>query len=190
MHVEWTLGMLSIKIRIKLTIFVLLVNTGAACAGDSLPEQDATPPVPHGPWVRTADGLALRAETRVIDAAPDTLRTTVQVTNATDRPLRVKHGACALRLRAYRTPERTGRPVWASEWRRKPGWGEYDCEMILYIPELAPGDSFPRERFMLQLPVPEFLGDSLRKGRYYFAAIIRLNFDTTTLVAGDARLER
>jgi hypothetical protein len=62
--------------------------------------------------------------------------------------------------------------------------------MILYIPELAPGDSFPRERFMLQLPVPEFLSDSLRKGRYYFAASIRLNFDTTTLVAGDARLER
>jgi hypothetical protein len=134
--------------------------------------------------------LALRAETHVIDATPDTLRTTVRVTNASNRPLRVEHGACALRLRAYRTAARAGRPVWASEWHRKPGWEYFDCEMILYIPELAPGDSFPRERFMLQLPVPEFLGDSLREGRYYFTATIDLKSDTTRLVAGDARLER
>jgi hypothetical protein len=38
--------------------------------------------------------------------------------------------------------------------------------------------------------VPEFLGDSLREGRYYFTATIDLKSDTTRLVAGDARLKR
>jgi len=148
------------------------------------------------PPVSDISGLRYRVETRVEPGSPRELRTVVTVTNSGPRRVSLEFGACTLLLRAYRTPARTGRPVWYSE-RARPRWAGkddfgYACPMYLAHRVLAPGESVSPKEFQARVPVPEILGDSLPEGRYSFTA--QLGFaganraDTVRLPAGEADL--
>jgi hypothetical protein len=112
----------------------------------------------------------------------DTLVAQATVINTGTLPAHVEFGECSLRLRAYRTPARTGEPVWRSEWR-----GEA-CILVLYSSLIAPGDSLSRP-LRFRASVAQVLGDSLPDGRYHFAAVLELNSGAMPEVpAGDALL--
>jgi hypothetical protein len=139
-------------------------------AGGAYLTADAAPP--------TRDRAALRvtaAPSEVAGRAPRQLRARVTVTNAGPRPVAFEHGACALALRLFRTPERAGRPVWRSEYRgpagADPRQGGYACTAQLLLQVLAPGDSVV---FPAAIPLAEVLADSLPDGRYHVAAELTL----------------
>jgi hypothetical protein len=171
-------------------------DTFQAEAGRIFLTPDTLPP--------TRDRSALRhtVETRVEDVAPRHLVTRVTATNTGSRRVEVQFGDCALRLRAYRTPARTGRPVWRSELRRPPydrdedGFG-YACLAYLAGAVVAPGETIAPNEFTARIPFPEILGDSLPDGRYWFAADLDLlaerpagglDRDSVRLAAGEAEL--
>src|SRR5690606_30924946 len=128
--------------------------------GDSLPEGryafgvlvrvgEDTVVVPAGtlplsrdvrPPLRDPALLDYAAAMRVEGVAPRELVARVVATNPTDRHVYLEFGACSLRLRAYRTPERTGRPVWLSELRQPPGGDRHHvCFDYLATTWVAPG---------------------------------------------------
>jgi hypothetical protein len=168
--------------------------------GDSLPPgryafaavfrlADQTLEIPAGEVVlpdRLA-GLRFRTEIRLVGTE---LRAASSVTNTTSRAIYLEYGACALRLRAYRSPARSGAPVWRSErrgpWERR---GGYACPAYLKTGALAPGATLQSREFRLRVPLIEILGDSLLDGRYYFSAIVRLNHGhTREIPSGSAML--
>jgi hypothetical protein len=171
-------------------------DTFQAEAGRIFLSPDTLPP--------TGDRSALRhtVETRVEDVAPRHLVTRVTATNTGSRRVQVQFGDCALRLRAYRTPARTGRPVWRSELRGPPyergedGFG-YACLAYLAGAVVAPGETIAPNEFSARIPFPEILGDSLPDGRYWLAAELDLlgerpagglDRDSVRLAAGEAEL--
>jgi hypothetical protein len=110
----------------------------------------------------------------------DSLGVTASVTNTTSRPIYVEYGACALSLRAYRTPDRSGEPVWRSEFRASwRGGSTYVCLAYGASATIAPGATFQAREFRLAVPLIEVVGDSLPNGRYYFSATLNLNFART-----------
>jgi hypothetical protein len=135
-------------------------------AGGGYLSSDPRPPT------RERSTLRMKARSEVVGQAPRKLRTIVTVVNAGRRAVRLEHGDCTPLVRLYRTPRRTGEPVWRSELRSPPGHtGGYDCIAILRITQIAPGDSA-----MLgpAIPLYEVLGDSLLAGRYYVGAELEL----------------
>jgi hypothetical protein len=168
--------------------------------GDSLPEgryaltvlfrlADQTLEIPAGEVTlsHAVEGLAFRASTRLADTV---LRATGSVTNTTTRPIRIQFGACALVLRAYRSADRTGRPVWDSR-QREPWAGSYGygCPAYLATRTLAPGQTIRPHEFAARFPLAEILADSLPDGRYYFSASLRINHaHTPEFPAGSLRL--
>ena len=109
--------------------------------------------------------LRYRASTEVSGSTPPTLRTTVHLSVAGARNVKAEQGGCAVSLRAYRTPRRTGAPVWDSRRR------DHVCGLTLI--EYVIGRGMPRDRLLYEVPVPEMMGDSLPDGRYYFTARVR-----------------
>jgi hypothetical protein len=132
-------------------------------------------------------GLALRTRIELVDTV---LHATASVTNTTSRSIHLQYGACALSLHAYRNPARSGAPVWRSVGRAPwHGRGGYGCPAYLRSHTLAPGAVLQVREFQIRVPLIEILGDSLPDGRYYFSAIVRLNFGRTSeLPAGSASL--
>jgi hypothetical protein len=123
------------------------------------------------------EGFAYRASTRLVGT---TLHATASITNTTSQPVYLEYGDCALSVRAYRTPDRTGEPAWRSEFRAPwDGYGGYDCLAYLATATVAPGATFQPREFQLTVPLIEILGDSLPDGQYYFSASLRLNFART-----------
>ncbi len=170
---------------VKNAVLLLVLAAAGACSKAGSSGESDSPTIPYRASARTAEGLALRAETWVVKGAPDTVRTAAIVTNTSQQPVRVEHGSCVLRVRVYATAARSGRPAWDSERRRRK---TSVCEDILNIPTLAPGESFPRERFALRISERDLLGDSLRTGNYHFAVSLALIRDTFHLAAGNAYL--
>lgn len=146
-------------------------------------------------------GLAFRASARVGSAAQlsplrlpfgsGVLRAEASVTNTTPRPIHIEYGACALRIRGYRNPERTGRPAFDSD-RRAP-YEEtfaYGCPAYGAQATIQPGQTFSPGEFRNQLPVIELLGDSLPNAQYHLAASLEINgVRTPEFPAGEVRLE-
>jgi hypothetical protein len=135
-------------------------------------------------------GLALGALTSVTGPDADTLRARVTITDTTSSPVRLEYGACSLSLLAYRSPARTGAPVWNSMARRSLGGLRYGCPAYLAVGVVQPGQTSSPREFNVTYPVREILGDSLSNGRYYFIALVRLNWRQTAIGAGDAELRR
>lgn len=135
-------------------------------------------------------GLALGALTSVTGPDADTLRARVTITDTTSSPVRLEYGACSLSLLAYRSPARTGAPVWNSVARRSLGGLAYGCPLYLAVGVVQPGETSSPREFNVAYPVREILGDSLPDDRYYFIARVRLNWRQTTIAAGDAELRR
>jgi hypothetical protein len=50
-----------------------------------------------------------------------TPKVTFESSNTNAAPVRLEYGACAVTLLAYRTPERAGKPVWSSDFRKPYG---------------------------------------------------------------------
>ena len=122
-------------------------------------------------------GVRHRADARLADEGR-MLDVDVVVLNGGDRPAHVDYGACAVRLRVYRTAHRTGEPAWDSSRRPSPDprTGErIECPAHSAATSLAPGDTLQPREFSESIPVAAILGDSLGDGRYFFAASIRLN---------------
>src|SRR3712207_9399132 len=87
------------------------------------------------------EGLTFRALTGLTLTRGE-LRAAGAVTNTTGRPIHIEYGACALVLRAYRRPDRSGRPVWDSRWRAPwDGTYAYGCPSYLAAHTLAPGET-------------------------------------------------
>jgi hypothetical protein len=138
-----------------------------------------------------ADQLAFSGETRLEGVAPQELVSSVAVTNTGRRAVRLEYGACALRVQLFRSPERTGIPVWDSGRRPNPDpdTGHYwACPLYLRVTELAAGQSHTAGEFTLRIAVPQILGDSIPDGRYYVTARVGLNGFTRSAAAGDVVL--
>jgi hypothetical protein len=120
----------------------------------------------------------------------DTLHARAWLINELDVPVRLEYGACALRLRAYRTPQRTGKPAWRSEWRAPAnGMYSYGCPGYLAIGHIPGGGEFSPREFEIRVPLAEILSDSLPNGRYFFTAVLEAAGDTFRVPAGDGVLE-
>lgn len=129
--------------------------------------------------------LGLRAETRLADDGR-MLDVEVAAVNDGRQPVHVEYGACALRLRVFRTADLSGEPAWDSSRRPNPDprTGERTvCPPHSAATTLAPGDSLAPREFAASFPVAAILGDSLKGGRYYLGASVKLNHHQL----GDAR---
>lgn len=136
-------------------------------------------------------------ETQVEGEAPLMLTTQVVAMNPTDRPIYLEYGSCAPRLRAYRSADRRGAPVWRSEHRRRPGdtYG-YVCLGYLATSWVQPGEAISPPEYHARIPLYEILGDSLPEGEYHFLAELEfqrgaglvLKHDVVTFSAGSAEL--
>ena len=156
---------------------------------------DTLPPT----WSR--ETLQYRVDTRVERIAPRELRSAVTLINTGSRYVAVDYGGCRLKLRAYRTPARTGRPVWISELRRPPHPNSiYACDYAGAQDLIAPGQAISPEALQIRVPFYEIVADSLPTGMYYFTAVLdfripstdprtrRPQQDTVRLPAGEAWL--
>jgi hypothetical protein len=139
----------------------------------------------------TRDQSALRfaSGSEVAGEAPRQLRAWTVITNTGARPFMLEHGACALQIRLWRNPARTGMPVWRSEARQPPRRkGEqptfYACTLELIVGTLRPNDT---ATFELHVPLIEVLADSLAEGRYSVGVELELVNDSLHGPARDAR---
>ncbi|HET6341224.1 MAG TPA: hypothetical protein VFG78_03480, partial [Gemmatimonadota bacterium] len=123
----------------------------------------------------------------VVEGDPAQLRTTVTVTNIGESTVRLEYGCGTVRLLAFRSADRSGRPAWDSFKR----FGDdFACPAYLAFHLLEPGESFVAGEFRYVVPVREVLGDSLPEGRYFFGVDFRVNFRTARFPAGEATLAR
>jgi hypothetical protein len=155
-----------------------------------LPDQTLELPAGDVELTPRQEGLTYGATSRLAWGWPAQLESKATVTNPTRRPIHIEFGACALQIRAYRTPERSGSPVWYSE-RRQPadGSGSYGCPAYLAMHTLAPGESFSPPEFKERIPIREILADSLPNGRYFFTGRLELNsLPTAEFKIGEAAL--
>lgn len=138
-----------------------------------------------------ADQISYRAEPRLQGSDPAELVVETTITNTGTEHLRIEYGDCAMRLRAYHTPEPIGTPAWDSE--RSPdsaasgGVGRV-CFSYLKIGQLEPGESHLPSEFRMVTPVSRILGDSQPDGPYYFFALVRLNGFTQMVPVGAVTL--
>ena len=131
---------------------------------------DPTPP--------SADLSAVRFEAfaEIVDVGPRMLRVVATMRNTGARPVQFSHGTCNPLVRLYRNAERSGSPVWRSEYRRPSGNNvAYACADVLYRSVLLPGDSVA---FPVLTPMHEITADSLAAGRYYVNAALSLIDET------------
>ena len=134
-------------------------------------------------------GLTFAAATTVSNA---NLNVSAKVTNTNAAPVRLEYGACAVTLLAYRSADRAGKPAWNSDLRRPYGDPDarYGCPQYLAVGVLDPGATQSPRELNPSFPVLEMLGDSLPNARYYFKAVIRMNWRSAEVPAGDADVRR
>jgi hypothetical protein len=144
-------------------------------------------------------GLAnvrLTARSAVVGTAPSALETTVTARNEGRQPVQLEFGACALNVHAFRTPDRSGEPVWRSErsthpFNRRGGMSlGRACPMYLAVRTLAPGDTLVAKEFVNRTTMYELLADSLPDGTYHLTALLDLNWGLVRLHAGSVALRR
>lgn len=134
-------------------------------------------------------GLTFTAATTV---AGGKLSVHATMTNTNAQAVRLEYGACAIDLLAYRTSDRSGKPAWDSALRKTyppPGYA-YACPSYLATGKIAPGATVSPAEFNTTIPINEMLGDSLPAGRYYFKALIGMNWRTNVVMAGDPEVPK
>lgn len=157
-----------------------LLLAGVLALGACAPRaDDGLQPGGGAAQARVVDGIAYRAETRVMESHPVQLHTTATVTNTTQQAREIEFpDGCTVLIRAYRTAERSGAPAWDQQRVAV-------CTMAIQIVRLAPGES---REFGMHAGAAEILGDSLPAGRYYLTALLRPDGDRVEVPAGEAEL--
>jgi hypothetical protein len=133
----------------------------------------------HTPAPVTRDRSALRftSGSEISGMAPRMLSAWTAIKNTGTQAVSFEYGACALQIRLWRTPARSGKPVWISEARqpvqrkRPKNRIGYDCTMQLISSRLLPNDTLP---FRLSVPLPEVLEDTLPEGKYWVGVELSL----------------
>ena len=133
------------------------------------------------------DGLAFEATSQV---AEDTVRDveflelTAFVTNESMMSKKLEYTYCALKVAAYPTAARTGKPVWDGERLSDAPTG---CPMPLLLKTLEPGEHWTAPQFSERYDLDTI---PLEDGHYYFTARASLNWtETEALPAGDVFLD-
>jgi len=130
-----------------------------------------------GASVSNADLLASATTVSVGQDTGQSLRITATLKNVGALPAYFEYGACALRILAYATPDRSGPPKWDSNLRR-PWHGATlgpVCLSYLIATTIPPGNVLAPREFSFGAPLIEMLADSLPDGRYYFTADIEFS---------------
>ncbi len=150
---------------------------GAACADGA-------------PAVQGAGGLRYQADVRRVEGAPDTLWVETSVTNWGDAAAELRWDAMALRVQAWRTPDRAGAPAWDTQREVDPATGRaVTYPSYARMDSLAPGVSIIHREWRRIVPVPAIRGDSLPAGLYHLGVTLRLSGDSVRIPAGCVRLE-
>lgn len=129
--------------------------------------------------------IKYRATTHLESVAPASLKTQITLYNRGDQVVPVEYGDCPIMLRAFRSHDKAGTPVWRSEGSGPPFQKnvEFACTMALNVRRIHPGDSLT---IATSVPTYEILADSLPEGRYYLTAELGLNWRTIDLDVGSA----
>jgi hypothetical protein len=138
------------------------------------------------------DGFRYSAGSAVIGAALDTLRVAVVVLNDSRQYRELGFPSCPPMLNPVKARLKASRREWdseTSELRNQPVYLDSSgkpilrvCVAMLPVMTFPPGASYT---YILKVPVPQILGDSLPKGRYQVTAQLRLNgYITQRLPAG------
>jgi len=146
----------------------------------------------YGPESMRIDGFRYSAGSAVIGAALDTLRVAVVVVNDSRQYRELGFPSCPPMLNPVKARLKASRGEWdseTSELRKQSVYLDSSgkpipmvCVAMLPIMTFPPGASYT---YVLKVPVPEILGDSLAKGRYQVTAQLRLNgYITQRLPAG------
>jgi hypothetical protein len=129
---------------------------------------------------RDRSTLRFASGSEVAGQAPRQLRAWTVITNHGSRSVTFDHGACALQIRLWGEPSRTGAPAWRSEFRQpvrrrgdRPSM--YGCPGVLIHRTLPPMDT---AAFQLHVPPGEVLADSLPEGRYWVGVELKLLNDS------------
>lgn len=124
--------------------------------------------------------------------APASLVTRITAYNRGSDTVHMEYGSsCVMTLLAHRTPEKHDGVVWRSDRRAPPRKYAnriapfYACTSALVSRAVPPGDSVS---FIESVPTYEILADSLPARRYYFTALLGLNWRAIDLDAGYADL--
>jgi hypothetical protein len=159
-------------------------------AGCSAPEPVRPPCTGDAPAVRGAGGLLYRADARIVEGTPDTLWVEASVTSWGDRRVELRWDAMALRVQAWRSPERAGTAAWDTQREVDPATGA----AVAYpgyarVDDIAPGVSVIHREWRRIAAVPSIRGDSLPAGVYHLGATLRISGDSVRISAGCVRLE-
>lgn len=139
------------------------------------------------PGNQPPDSIIIRtvsfSATTSVAGIPAEVVTTVTATNTvTDSTtLEIRGGGCRVRLRAFRYPDRSGRPEWDHD-----RWSP-NCTHPAFRIELGIGENV---QFTKSIPVASILGDSLPEGRYYFTARLTKSNQAFEMTSGSAVLRR
>lgn len=131
---------------------------------------------------RTAEGVVYRADTAILESFPVQLRPELTIRNesGSERTIRFPDG-CLTLLRVYRDESRSGKPVWDQAYT-------VGCIQAVQEFKIAAGDSTVIRQGTIS--AAEILGDSLPSGRYYFTVVLRPDWQTLELAAGEADLAK
>ena len=112
------------------------------------------------------------------------LEFTAFVTNESGAPKELEYTYCALKVAAYPTAARTGKPVWDGERLSDAPTG---CPMPLLLKTLEPGERWTPPEFTERYDLDEI---PLEDGHFYFTVRVSLNWtETEALPAGDVFLD-
>lgn len=124
----------------------------------------------------TTDGIRYTSEPSQVSETPLLLVDTVLVTNVSQHATSITYGGCVVSMRAYRSADRSGAPVYDQAARQA-------CLDILNRELLAPGGS---TTFVGSVSAAGLKAAGVPPGHYWFASVVLVNDATTELAAGDA----
>lgn len=128
----------------------------------------------QGQTLTSLAGLDYHAVTTLEGFAPSKIVSTVTISNRGELPVNIEFGACAVKLFAFRSPDKTGTPAWISNPSDM-------CILPLYMRLVAPGHS---TSLNVTVPTRDMMKDPIPRGQYFFTAQVELTRKKITMDAG------
>ena len=148
----------------------VLATAASGCAAPGAARETAPDGAVEGRSVATG-GLVLAADAW---AAGDTLRARLRLTNVSAQAVRVGYGACSAWLLGWADAQRARPPDLTTVVRRSAEGYAYGCPLYLATTTIAPGETLAADEFRVAAPLAEVLGDTVRDGRYWLRAELRI----------------